>query len=124
MRLRVFKEEDSFHKKEIVEIISSELNRTPIIDSENVVVWIFKEKRIGILMELNSELSCPLFIPPENYDYRYAWSLQFFVDGKKFDHVCLNDNEYKIPFSIDAVSYKNYVSSFIKVAKQRLGEQQ
>ena len=120
MKLRTFKEEDSFHKKEIVERVSTELNQTPIVDSENVVLWVFSEQKIGILMELNTELSCPLINPPEDYDYRWAWSLQLFVAGKKFDHVCLRDQVFKIPFSDCTLSYKNYVSSFIKLAKQRL----
>lgn len=120
MKLRTFKEEDSFHKKEIVEQISKELNQTPIINSDNIVVWIFQEQKIGILMELNTELSCPLLNPPEDYDYRYAWSLQLFVAGSKFDHVCLRDQVFKIPFSDSILSYKSDVSCFIELAKQRL----
>ena len=122
MKPRAFKEEDSFHKKEIVERISAELNQTPIVDSENVVLWVFSEQKIGILMELNTELSCPLVNPPENYDYHWAWSLQLFVAGKKFDHVCLRDQVFTIPFSDCTLTYKNDVSSFIELAKQRLNE--
>ena len=120
MKLRTFKEEDSFHKKEIVEKISTELNQTPIINSDNIVVWIFQEQKIGILMELNPELTCPLFNPPEDYDYRWAWSLQLFVAGKKFDHACLRDQVFTIPFSGSRESYKSDVSVFIELTKLRL----
>lgn len=125
MRLRMFKEEDSFHKREIVEEISTGLNQQPIINADDYVVWMFSEQKIGILMRLNPELVCPLFNPPDDYDYRWAWMLEFFVDGVLYDRVRVDDTKftiplglkYETPFAGETVTFKNYLKSFIDVAK-------
>lgn len=130
MKLRTFKEEDSFHKREIIEEISTGLNQKPIINADDYVVWVFSEQKIGILMRLNPELVCPLFNPPDDYDYRWAWMLEFFVEGALYDRVRVDDTkftiplelEYETPFAGEAVTFKNYLKSFIDVAKIRLGE--
>jgi hypothetical protein len=130
MKLRTFKEEDSFHKREIVEEISTGLNQQPIINADDYVVWIFSEQRIGILMRLNPELVCPLFNPPDDYDYRWAWMLEFFIDGMLYDRCRVDDTKFTIPlglkhetsFAGETVTFKHYLKAFIDVAKIRLGE--
>jgi hypothetical protein len=137
MKLRTFKEEDSFHKREIVEEISTWLNQKPIINADDYVVWIFSEQKIGILMHLNPELVCPLFNPPDNYDYGWAWMLEFFISGVLCDRCRVDDTKFTIPlelkhetsfagetvtFSGESVTFKNYLKAFIDVAKIRLGE--
>ena len=130
MRPRMFKEEDSFHKREIVEEISTGLNQQPIINADDYVVWMFSEQKIGILMRLNPELVCPLFNPPDDYYYRWAWMLEFFVDGVLYDRVRVDDTKftiplglkYETPFAGETVTLKNYLKSFIDVAKIRIDE--
>lgn len=130
MKLRIFKEEDSFHKREIVEEISTGLNKQPIINADDYVVWTFSEQKIGILMRLNPELVCPLFNPPDDYDYRWAWMLEYFFAGVLCNRVRIDDTKFTIPlelknktqFAGETVTYKNYLKSFIDVAKIRLGE--
>ena len=126
MHFRKYQEEDSFHKKEIVEKISKELNREPIINSRNFVVWTFNEKEIGILMELNPLLACPA-AEQHITDIGYAWMLELFNKGINYDRVGLDDNVYRIPFikggdfGGETVTYENYLKSFIDIAKIRLG---
>lgn len=129
MKLRTFTDEDSFHKREIVEEISTGLNKQPIINAYDYVVWTFSEQKIGILMRLNPELVCPLFNQPDNYDYRWAWMLEFFADGVLLDRVRVDDTKFTIPFGLEyakqfageTVTFKNYLKSFIDIAKIRLG---
>ena len=130
MKLRTFKEEDSFHKREIVKEISTGLNQQPIINADDYVVWIFNEQKIGILMRLNPELVCPLFNPPDDYNYGWAWMLEFFADGALYDRSRIDDTKFTIPLELKnktvsagkTITFKNYLKAFIDVAKIRIDE--
>lgn len=130
MKLRTFTDEDSFHKREIIEEISTGLNLRPIINADDYVVWMFNEQKIGILMRLNPELACPLFNPPDDYNYGWAWMLEFFIDGALYDRSRIDDTKFTIPCELknktvsagETITFKNYLKAFIDVAKIRLDE--